>query len=93
MSFFRGPIVNRYWPLAPRNGASVMNRRRELVLAFDRRIWNGDDEAAADALLAEDFAFRGSLGAEMRGTARPSAITSGLCAESCANTVARSWSK
>ena len=38
-----------------------------LVDAFYRRIWNAGELAAADELLAPDFVFRGSLGAESRG--------------------------
>jgi steroid delta-isomerase-like uncharacterized protein len=38
-----------------------------LVRAFYDRIWNAGDPDAVDDLLSEDFAFRGSLGAEMRG--------------------------
>src|SRR5262245_29255048 len=40
----------------------------ELVEAFYERIWNRADFSAAFSLLAEDFSFRGSLGAELRGT-------------------------
>jgi len=39
----------------------------QLVRAFYDRIWNAGDTGAADELLSEDFAFRGSLGPEMRG--------------------------
>lgn len=39
----------------------------ELVTAFYERIWNAGDLGACAALLAADFAFRGSLGREMRG--------------------------
>jgi steroid delta-isomerase-like uncharacterized protein len=39
----------------------------QLVRAFYERIWNAGDTGAAVDLLAQDFAFRGSLGAEMRG--------------------------
>jgi predicted ester cyclase len=38
-----------------------------LVTAFYDRIWNAGDLAAIDEILADDFVFRGSLGAEMRG--------------------------
>ncbi|MEI6083242.1 MAG: ester cyclase [Verrucomicrobiota bacterium] len=38
-----------------------------LVTAFCERIWNVGDFAAIPELLAEGFAFRGSLGSEMRG--------------------------
>jgi predicted ester cyclase len=40
-----------------------------LVHDFYERIWNVADQSAIASLLAEDFAFRGSLGAEMRGRA------------------------
>jgi predicted ester cyclase len=39
----------------------------ELVRAFYERIWGAGELGAAEELLAEDFSFRGSLGAEMRG--------------------------
>src|SRR5579863_6088018 len=39
----------------------------ELVTAFYRRIWNAGDLGACAELLADNFAFRGSLGREMRG--------------------------
>jgi predicted ester cyclase len=39
----------------------------KLVEAFYDRIWNQGDLEAAEQLLASDFAFRGSLGAELRG--------------------------
>jgi steroid delta-isomerase-like uncharacterized protein len=38
-----------------------------LVEAFYERIWNSGDLAAVSELLVEDFAFRGSLGVELRG--------------------------
>lgn len=38
-----------------------------LVTAFYERIWNAGDLDAASDLLIEDFSFRGSLGAELRG--------------------------
>ena len=38
-----------------------------LVEAFYARIWNSGDLAAAADLLGDEFCFRGSLGAEMRG--------------------------
>lgn len=38
-----------------------------LVEAFYERIWNAGDLAAVPELLREDFSFRGSLGAELRG--------------------------
>src|SRR5690349_20220498 len=41
----------------------------KLVRSFYERIWNAGDTDAAAELLAEDFAFRGSLGPEMRGRA------------------------
>jgi predicted ester cyclase len=41
-----------------------------LVSDFYRRIWNTGNRLAVDELLAEDFAFRGSLGVELRGRAR-----------------------
>jgi predicted ester cyclase len=44
-----------------------MNRTHELVQAFYDRIWNAGEIPAVDELLAADFAFRGSLGPEMRG--------------------------
>jgi predicted ester cyclase len=39
----------------------------EFVREFYERIWNAGDFDAAIELLAPDFAFRGSLGAELRG--------------------------
>lgn len=38
-----------------------------LVHAFSERIWTAGDLDAASDLLASDFVFRGSLGAELRG--------------------------
>ena len=38
-----------------------------LVSAFYERIWNAGDLGAVSELLIEDFSFRGSLGAELRG--------------------------
>lgn len=38
-----------------------------VVEQFYSRIWNAGDEAAAEALLTDDFTFRGSLGTETRG--------------------------
>ena len=38
-----------------------------LVEAFYERIWNAGDLATVSELLREDFSFRGSLGAELRG--------------------------
>lgn len=37
------------------------------IEAFYDRIWNAGDLDAASELLSEDFSFRGSLGAELRG--------------------------
>jgi|SRR5579862_4229879 len=39
----------------------------EFVLEFYERIWNAGDLEAVEELVAPDFAFRGSLGPEMRG--------------------------
>jgi steroid delta-isomerase-like uncharacterized protein len=39
----------------------------QLVQGFYERIWNAGDLEAARELLAESFAFRGSLGEQMRG--------------------------
>jgi predicted ester cyclase len=41
----------------------------DLVREFYERVWNAGDLNAAEQLLASDFAFRGSLGPEMRGRA------------------------
>ena len=38
-----------------------------LVKEFYERIWNQGDLTAIEGLLAPAFAFRGSLGSEMRG--------------------------
>ncbi len=38
-----------------------------IVEAFYQRIWSAGDLDAASELLSEDFAFRGSLGVDMRG--------------------------
>jgi predicted ester cyclase len=38
-----------------------------IVTSFYERIWNAGDLNAADELLANHFAFRGSLGVELRG--------------------------
>jgi len=38
-----------------------------LVEAFYGRIWNAGEYAAIADLVAEDFVFRGSLGAELKG--------------------------
>jgi predicted ester cyclase len=40
----------------------------KLVEAFYSRIWNHGDLAAPSELLGKDFCFRGSLGAELRGS-------------------------
>ena len=40
---------------------------RDLVNTFYERIWNAGDLSAASDLLSVDFAFRGSLGNEMKG--------------------------
>ena len=40
-----------------------------LVERFYERIWNAGDLEAVSYLVAEDFTFRGSLGAELRGRA------------------------
>jgi predicted ester cyclase len=45
----------------------VKARTPKLVEAFYERVWNNGDLGAADELLTNDFAFRGSLGAELRG--------------------------
>jgi predicted ester cyclase len=37
------------------------------VATFYERIWNAGDLQAVSALLAPDFSFRGSLGAELQG--------------------------
>ena len=44
-----------------------MQGARELVEAFYYEVWNKADEDLARSLLAEDFRFRGSLGAERVG--------------------------
>jgi predicted ester cyclase len=41
----------------------------ELVRRFYAEAWNAWSDAAVDELLADDFAFRGSLGDEERGPA------------------------
>lgn len=46
-----------------------MTDTRELVRAFYEDLWNRHDASRAPELLAEDFAFRGSLGQEHRGRA------------------------
>jgi hypothetical protein len=38
-----------------------------LVRRFYEEAWNRWDDTVVDALLAEDFVFRGSLGDEVRG--------------------------
>lgn len=40
---------------------------QRLVERFYEEVWNRADEAVAREILAEDFAFRGSLGPERRG--------------------------
>lgn len=40
-----------------------------LVTDFYERVWEARDTDAAARILAEDFAFRGSLGPELRGRA------------------------
>jgi len=55
--------------LAVEDAAEMNGQITQLVQAFYDRIWNAGDTGAADELLAEDFAFRGSLGPEMRGRA------------------------
>jgi predicted ester cyclase len=40
-----------------------------LVAAFYERIWNRGDLDAVDELVSEEFAFRGSLGIELRSRA------------------------
>jgi steroid delta-isomerase-like uncharacterized protein len=42
---------------------------RLLVLRFYDQLWNSWDDSAVDALLANDFQFRGSLGQQTRGRA------------------------
>jgi steroid delta-isomerase-like uncharacterized protein len=44
-------------------------RTPQLVEAFYGRIWNAGEYAAIADLVAEDFLFRGSLGAELTGRA------------------------
>jgi steroid delta-isomerase-like uncharacterized protein len=39
----------------------------KLVESFYTRIWNAGDMDAVRSLVTEDFSFRGSLGAELRG--------------------------
>ena len=48
-------------------GRPVTRRTRGLVEAFYERIWRNGDLGAATELLTSNFAFRGSLGAELRG--------------------------
>jgi steroid delta-isomerase-like uncharacterized protein len=45
----------------------VGSRMETLVRRFYADVWNRWDDAALDDLLAEDFAFRGSLGDEVLG--------------------------
>ena len=40
---------------------------RALVERFYRQLWNQWDDGAVDAILADDFDFRGSLGMRTRG--------------------------
>jgi len=40
-----------------------------LVIDFYQRIWNAGDQGAVREILAADFAFRGSLGTELKGQA------------------------
>ena len=40
---------------------------QRLVERFYEEVWNRADETVAREILAEDFAFRGSLGPERRG--------------------------
>ena len=44
-----------------------MRGPRELVETFYFEVWNQADETLAREILAEDFRFRGSLGAELIG--------------------------
>ncbi len=46
---------------------SAVATARELVGRFYDELWNAWDDAAVDDVLAPDFAFRGSLGAETVG--------------------------
>jgi predicted ester cyclase len=41
-----------------------------LVSVFYEQIWNAGSQSAVVEILSENFVFRGSLGAEMRGRAR-----------------------
>jgi predicted ester cyclase len=41
-----------------------------LINDFYERIWNAGSQSAVEEILSENFVFRGSLGAEMRGRAR-----------------------
>jgi steroid delta-isomerase-like uncharacterized protein len=47
----------------------ILRRVEELVRRFYDDLWNRWDDDALDDLLAEDFAFRGSLGVETSGRA------------------------
>jgi predicted ester cyclase len=40
-----------------------------LVTSFYERLWNAGDEAGVPELLAAEFSFRGSLGADLKGHA------------------------
>jgi steroid delta-isomerase-like uncharacterized protein len=46
---------------------NTLKTSSEFVQQFYERIWNAGNLQAAAELLAPDFAFRGSLGPEMRG--------------------------
>ena len=41
-----------------------------LVRDFYERIWNAGSQSAVGEILSDNFVFRGSLGAEMKGSAR-----------------------
>ena len=43
---------------------------RQIVFRYYNDMWDKGDAALIDALLAPDFVFRGSLGAELRGRER-----------------------
>ena len=53
--------------MLPRDLGSPALSIPEVVSAFYSRIWNDGDVDAIGDLVAEDFSFRGSLGAERRG--------------------------
>jgi steroid delta-isomerase-like uncharacterized protein len=46
---------------------AALRKTQEFVQDFYDRIWNAGDFGAVSILLAPEFAFRGSLGQEMRG--------------------------